>query len=301
MNAQVLRKPVVLIPAAVASVLLAAVLAGPHPATPGDIPLGHGAIVERAVPKLMLNVPHGVAQAVAQAGPAEAASFAPQIARSAKLSLYVGDIDRAVSEIGAVARAASGDVFSLDVSKGDGASSASAGSMEIRIPATRFDTAMSSVAAVGNVRERSVSAQDLTGSLTDSQARLRNLLQTEDDIRRIMDRSGSVEQVMDAENQLSQVRQQIEELESQIKSMRDQVAYATIDVDLQAETATVQARPTAASQLASAWNAAVAQLAQSVVDLVAALMWIAVFTPYAILAIAAWFGIARMRRRVTAR
>jgi hypothetical protein len=89
--------------------------------------------------------------------------------------------------------------------------------MSIRVPAGRFDAALAAVAQIGKVRDRSVSAQDLTGEITDSSARLRNLRRTEADIRKIMDRSGTIAQVLDAENQLSQVREQIETLEWRIE------------------------------------------------------------------------------------
>lgn len=62
---------------------------------------------------------------------------------------------------------------------------------------------------------------------------------------------------MDAENQLSQVREQIETLESDLKSMRGRVAYATIDVSMQAEASAQPVQRTAGAQLASVWHDAV--------------------------------------------
>lgn len=67
--------------------------------------------------------------------------------------------------------------------------------MDIRVPADRYEFAVTAVAAVGKVRERSENGQDLTGDLSDSVARLDNLERTESDMRKIMDRSGSVEQI----------------------------------------------------------------------------------------------------------
>lgn len=265
-----------------------------------DIPLKGGQVEKVSVtkrfmqPNLAVNVPQAAVSAQNNAVPQDA----PQIARTGKIDLYVGNVDKAAGTIGRVARENSGDVFSSDIAAADGSSQPSA-TMEIRVPASRFDEALSGIVQTGKVRERSISAQDLTSSITDSDARLRNLRQTEADIRHIMDRSGSVAQVMDAENQLSQVREQIETLEAQIKTMRTQVAYATIDIDLQAETAGTPVQPTAAAQLASAWQGAVASLQQSTIGLLAALLWVVAFVPY-LLAVAAlaWLVYARMRRTV---
>jgi hypothetical protein len=167
--------------------------------------------------------------------------------------------------------------------------------MEIRVPASRFDAAMAGIARTGKLREQSTSAQDMTGDITDSAARLRNLRQTEADIRAIMNRSGSVSQVMDAETQLSSVREQIETLEAQLKSMLNQVAYATIDIDMQAEASTAPVQPTAQAQLASTWNAAIASLGQTTIGLVGALLWTLVFVPYLLAAATiAWFIYRRL-------
>jgi hypothetical protein len=232
-----------------------------------------------------------------QSGPA----LAPLIARTAKVSLYVGNVDKVASLLGRVARGNGGDVFSSDIANGDGATTQPTGSMELRVPAQRFDATMNAVMRAGTVRERSTSAEDLTGNITDSDARLRNLRNTEADILHIMDRSGSVSQVMSAEMQLSQVREQIETLESQLKDMRTRVAYATIDIDLEAETTTAPVTPTAASQLASAWRSAVASLGAFTIGIVALVMWIIVFVPYAVAAaVLVWLLVRKLRRPQTA-
>ena len=171
--------------------------------------------------------------------------------------------------------------------------------MEIRVPAARFDSTMSALMQTGTVRERSTSAEDLGGTITDSSARLRNLRRTEADIRVIMDRSGNVSQVMDAENQLSQVREQIETLESQLKDMHGRIAYATIDVDMQEEVKAVSVTPTASSQLVSAWHDAIASLGAVTVSLIAMALWLVVFIPYllAVFAVALLLYV-QIRRRL---
>lgn len=280
---------------AVCVVLVIAGFAGSRASRSGDIAL-KGSVTKRAMiqPNLELHNAQGIASAPNTAAPDDA----PQIARTAKIDLYVGNVDRAAGTIGRVARENRGDVFSSDIAAADG-SAQPAATMEIRVPANRFDDALSGIVQTGKVRERSTSAQDLTADITGSDARLRNLRQTEADIRHIMDRSGSVDQVMDAENQLSQVREQIETLEAQIKTMRGQVAYATIDIDLEAESAGAPVQPTAAAQLASAWQSAVASLAQMTIALLAALLWFVAFVPYLVACAAlAWFIYARARKAV---
>jgi hypothetical protein len=242
----------------------------------------------QGMPKL--HVSRSVNQAASPAG------LVPLIARTAKVSLYVGNVEKVAALLTRIAQRNEGDIFSSDISNGDGSTTQPSGSMELRVPAPRFDAAMNAVARAGTVRERSTTAEDLTGDITDSDARLRNLRNTEADIRRIMDRSGSVSQVMDAEMQLSQVREQIETLESQLKDMRTRVAYATIDVDLQAETTSAPVTPTPASQLASAWHSAIASLGALTVGIIGTVLWVVVFIPYLLAAALILWLLARKLR-----
>ena len=231
---------------------------------------------------------------VSAAAPAPGRLNAPQIARTGSMSMFAGSVSNAVSTVTRLAHMQRGNVFSLEVDDED-ATNASA-QMEIRVPADRFERTMAAIGGVGKVRQRSVTGQDLTSDITDSSARLRNLRRTEADIREIMDRSGSVGQVLDAENQLSQVREQIETLESDIASMRNQVAYSSITVNILAEASSAAVEPTPVSQLATAWHAAIHALSETTLWLLGALLWIAVFMPYVLVAGAiGWIVYVRLR------
>jgi hypothetical protein len=198
---------------------------------------------------------------------------APEIAKTADLKLYVSDVDAAAVKIGILARRERGDVFSSDISREEG-------NIEVRVPVSAFDATMAALTRIGTVRERSSSAEDLGPDITDSAAKLRNLRRTEADILRIMDRSGTVAQVLNAENQLSDVRGQIEQLEADLKSMRQRVAYSTITTELDAEPATVPVHPSVGAQLANEWQDAVAHMGAFTLGLIALVMWLVVFAPY---------------------
>jgi hypothetical protein len=297
---QYVARPVPLVIVSAAIVLLAASLAAPRIAPRAHDVAGE---VEKisvtksimVAPRLKVNVPetaNASSNVSANASSQAASPAAPQIARVANLTIYVGDVDASAAKIGAMARRQGGDVFSLDVSGGSG-------TVEVRIPAERFDAMMNALARLGAVRERSTSAQDLGADITDSSAKLRNLRRTEADILRIMDRSGTVGQILEAENQLSDVRAQIETLEADLKTMRGRVSYSTITTELDAEPVSVPVRPQAPAQLANAWNNDVAALGQFTIGIVAILIWLVVFAPYAVVpAIAVWVLLARRKHAI---
>lgn len=230
------------------------------------------------------------------ATPRDRSGWAPQIARSGKLSLFVDDPQKAADAIASIARRYGGQILSLELASGGGSAPPNA-QMQIRVPADRYESAVAAVAATGKVRDRSETAQDLTGDIADSTARLENLRRTENDMRKIMDRSGDVAQILDVENQLSQVREQIQTLESDMKTMHNQVTYSTIDIALQTQAGAVMVDAAPAYQLAAAWQSAVRALVQTTVTLASAVVWLAVFAPYALIVAAIAAVVLRRRAR----
>jgi len=227
----------------------------------------------------------GVAQSASTQNSSGGDAQTPQIARTAAISLYVKDIDKAVAAINSLTRKKRGDVLSLDDQRAADASSHANANMQVRVPDARFSDMLSVLAQTGIVRSQSIAAEDLSSQIVDSAARLRNLRRTEGDILKIMDRSGSVGQVLEAENQLTQVREQIETTDAQVKSMQYRVHYSTIDVSLEAEVASVPSAPAGIAQLSTAWVAAIHALVQFTLGILASLIWIVAFTPY-VLAVA---------------
>lgn len=300
----------VLVPVVAVALAIAVVVGITALVAPGlrqrDVPLGGtSSVVEKVMvsrnasapaPKMEVSVPQASSSVSSPAGSSKTIIDAPQIARSATVSIFVDSVDTAIGAVSALTRRANGDVFDLQAN--DERSQNADATMTVRVPAARFESAMSALIKLGALRSRSVTAEDLTANITDSAARLRNLRRTEADIRVIMDRSGRVSEVMDAEQQLSQVREQIEQLESDLKTMRGRVAYATIDVTLQAQVRTVASEPTAAAQIVNSVRAASAAFGQSLIDLASAAIWILVFAPYYALAAGAlWMLVRALRLR----
>jgi hypothetical protein len=214
---------------------------------------------------------------------------APQIAETADLKLYVSDVDGALTKIAMLIHRESGVIFSSDLSR-------ETGNLELRVPESNFGATMAALAHIGTVRESSSSAEDLSADIIDSSARLRNLRRTESDMLRIMDRSGTVGQILNVENQLSDVRGQIEQLEADLKSMHQHVAYSTITTELDAEPATVPVHPSVGAQLANQWQDAVAHLGAFTLGVVALIMWLVVFAPYVLVPSLIVWLLARRRK-----
>jgi len=258
---------------------------------PDDIALkGSG----RAAP-LRLAAPSPLA-----APAAKSARNAPQIARVGSVSLFVPNVDKAVSAVSAIARAQTGDVLSLDDTARNEHGGAPSADMQLRVPDERFEATMRDLGRVGTARARSISAEDLTTQIVDSAARLRNLRRTEADIAKIMDRSGSVGQILEAENQLSSVREQIETLESELKDMRNRVSYSTISVSLAADVSNVPVESSASAQLVTEWHAATHAVSQFTIGLISIIVWATAFIPYLLFAAFGWWLVRKRLSRTAA-
>jgi hypothetical protein len=231
-------------------------------------------------PKLEISPP-GNSNANASSG-AQGTPPPAEIARTATMSLYVKDVDKAIGAVDDLARRRRGDVLSLNEQRTANQNEHPGAEMQVRIPDREFTSTMNALAQTGVVRTQTIAAEDLTSQIVDSTARLRNLRRTEGDILKIMDRSGSVGQVLEAENQLTQVREQIETTDAEVKNMVDRVRYSTVDLTLEAEAASVPAAPAGVAQLATAFAASTHALAQFTIGIVASLIWILTFAPYVV-------------------
>jgi Ca-activated chloride channel family protein len=102
----------------------------------------------------------------------------------------------------------------------------------LRVPASRFDEVTSDLGGLGKVQQQQLQGQDVTGQVVDLGARIDNLQSEESALRQLMARTGSIPDILTVENQLFSVEQQIEQLTAQKNSLADQVAYATLTLDL---------------------------------------------------------------------
>jgi hypothetical protein len=218
-----------------------------------------------------------------------------QLIRTASMSLKVADVGRSLAAVTQLTDIELGDVVSLNDQIPASASDAHTASIEIRVPVTRFDATLSKLALLGNVRAQSVSAQDVSDQIVDGSARLRNLRRTESDMLGIMDRSGSIDQVLNVEQELSSVRDQIERLTAQLESVKNQVAFSTIDVTLYQPP--VIAAPSHFRVLSDAWKTALAAVRDMTLGIASFCLWLIAFSPYLIVLSLVCLGLYRRVRQ----
>ena len=102
----------------------------------------------------------------------------------------------------------------------------------VRIPAEKFSTVSDSLKALGNVTQTNTQAENITMQYTDTTSHLDALKTQEARLMELLAKAQSMDDILKIEDQLANVRYQIESLTSQLKNWDNDVSYSTLNVSL---------------------------------------------------------------------
>lgn len=109
-----------------------------------------------------------------------------------------------------------------------GYSSARDASMTLRIPKERLDEFLDTVSGISNVIRRSDSVSDVTLTYVDMESHRDALRAEQDRLLELMEQAQSMEDILIIEEHLTNVRYQLQSMESQLRTMDNQVDYSTV-------------------------------------------------------------------------
>lgn len=164
------------------------------------------------------------------------------VIKTGTLALRVKELDRALSEASAKVAAVGGYVSGSQRS-GDGDQAFA--SATYRIPAGRWDEALTALRGLADkILGEETRTDEVTGQVLDLGARIVNLQATEKALQEIMTKATKIADVLAVQEQLTEVRGQIEQLTTQKKHLEEQAAFGTLTVTyaLQGEPAVVIAQ-----------------------------------------------------------
>jgi hypothetical protein len=159
-----------------------------------------------------------------------------KIVKTGELTLEVPAVGTAVGELRAMALSLGGYVS--DSRTGGEHESAT---VTVRIPADRFDAALERLHGMdGQVKVEATKDEDVTSSVVDLEARIRNLQASEEQYRVLVGRAEKIADVLAVQSRLDEVRGQIEQLTAQLKQLNGLAALSTITVTLVPNSTPVQ-------------------------------------------------------------
>lgn len=152
------------------------------------------------------------------------------VIRTGIIHMVVKDIGVSVKSIIQYAENKGGWVVSSGVTEREEIPS---GSIAVRVPAEIFDEAMAYFKGLAEkVSYEGTQGQDVTEEYTDLQSRLRNLEATESQLLKIMERSGTIPDVLAVQRELTTVRSQIEQTKGRIQYLERSAEMSTISINL---------------------------------------------------------------------
>jgi hypothetical protein len=206
----------------------------------------------------------------------------PQLIKRAEVTLAVDSLGTALDELTALVRQRQGDVLTLELNEGDRRSPQAF--LQVRIPQAELERTIEDLQEIGTIRQQRITAEDVSNQLVDLEARLRNLRRTETSLLEIMERSGSMADVLTVSKEVSAVRQQIEQIDAQASHLRNQVAFSTLTMTLETTAIAPSTRPPLSSQLGTTWQQASDSLQGVTLGFLRLGVWLLVYSPY-------WLGI----------
>jgi hypothetical protein len=223
--------------------------------------------------------------------PVAAADISNMVIRTATVSIEVDSLEPAVARVRALAAQYGGYVANTDITAGK--AQLRNATLEVKIPATRFEASLSGLTPIGKLESVSVEAEDVGEQFVDVSARMDNARRLE---RRLIDllaaRTGKLKDVLDVEQALARVREEIERYEGRLRYLKAHTAMSTLSVTVH------EPLPVVGTAGHSVMGEAFTQSWRNFVVLVSlGVQSLGVVLPLGLLAFTAWYLTRRWRLR----
>ena len=160
-----------------------------------------------------------------------------KLIHNAELGLTVADVRTAAEHIRKITEAGGGQIDNLEITEGAGGSLAA--TLVVRVPAAGLENALAEYKKLAMRTDREqVSTRDVTREFYDNDAHLRNLRAEEQQYLTIMKQARSVAETLAVSEKLSDVRDRIERLQTQIQVMTHDVEMSAVSIALAQESDT---------------------------------------------------------------
>lgn len=154
-----------------------------------------------------------------------------KLIRNASVDLEVTNYGEAVRAIEAIARSNSGYLATQSSTKL--ANGKNAGTIIIKVLPERLDYCLQELRGLGDLKNQSISTRDVTKEYFDTDARLRNARKMEDRLIELLETvKGKVSELLAVEKELGRVREQIEQMQGELKLYDALTQFATVTINL---------------------------------------------------------------------
>ncbi|HEX3233291.1 MAG TPA: DUF4349 domain-containing protein [Gemmatimonadales bacterium] len=153
------------------------------------------------------------------------------VIRTGNASLEVDSLEPAMNGLRRLAERVGGFVGNSAIQSGR--EQLRQATMEIKVPAARFDELTSGLPPLGRVEFVNISAEDVGEEFVDLTARVGNSRRLEERLIDLLgSRTGRLQDVLAVERELARVREEIERQEGRLRYLKSRVALSTLSVTI---------------------------------------------------------------------
>lgn len=190
-------------------------------------------------------------------GRGTAAPAGTHVIRTARLTVRVEDVPRALDTARAAAADAGGLVGDEDTTRdGEGRERSR---IVLRVPQDKYEGVLDALSGTGTLIDREAKAQDVTDRVVDVESRVKSQRASVARVRELMDKATKLSDVVALEGELSTRQSDLEALLAQRSSLKDRTAMATITLSLTertpAEPGSDDDDPSFTGALSGGWDA----------------------------------------------
>ncbi len=171
------------------------------------------------------------ATTTAPSAPVEAVSTNRKLIRTVSLSVETEEYDALLNDISARIAACGGYLESMNADTRYSSDSRYA-YMTVRVPAERLDEFVTAVSGISNVVQRSENTEDVTLTYVDLESHTNALRTEQERLISLLEQAENLTEILEIEDRLTDVRYQLEYMESQIRTYDNLVDYATVSLSI---------------------------------------------------------------------
>ncbi len=153
-------------------------------------------------------------------------------------------------------------------------------SMTIRIPAEKADEFVTDVSAQSNIVSSNETMDDVTLQYVDTESHVKALETEQERLLALLEKADDLKDILTLEEHLTNVRYQLEKYASQLRTLENQVTYATIYLsvtEVKEYTPIVKEEPSAWEQISKGFVRSIKDIGE---DLTEFFIWVLVNSPY---------------------
>jgi hypothetical protein len=213
------------------------------------------------------------------------------VIHNGQASVEVDKLDPAIVKLRQLAAQLGGYIGNASMS--GGREQVKSATLELKIPAQRFDQAINGLGTLGKVESVNSTAEDVGEEYVDITARVNNAHRLEDRLIALLaTRTGKLQDVLSVERELARVREEIERYEGRLRYLKSRVATSTLAVTVHEPLPILGQGPgqnPIVAAIRAAWRNFVGFIAAAIASL-------GILIPLGALALLGWIIYKRVRR-----